>query len=191
MARPAKMSKAELATKLEAVFKKYGYEGTSLSQLATVTGLSKASLYHHFPAGKEAMAARVLAHSGARLQADVLTPLGHAGSSGGARLLASLDGTGRYYDGEIPICLMNSLLLGEGRHLFGSRIDAAVTAWREGLSRCLQDDGVAKGEAIGWATDALQRIQGALVMCRVSGARKPLEDCLAALKADVDDWLHH
>lgn len=186
MPRPAKFTKAILAQRLETVFKENGYEGASLMMLADATALSKASLYHHFPKGKEEMAAHVLAHSGASLQKFVLAPLMDAS---GAALMKSLKGTKTYYSGDVPICLMNSLLLGEGRSLFGPQIASAVTAWQDGMVKCLEGEGVTTSEANAWAIDALQRIQGALVLCRVTGTRKALEDCIDALRADVADWL--
>ena len=177
MARPAKFTKAGMAAKLTDVFKTFGYEGASLALLSDAAGLSKASLYHHFPGGKADMAAHVLAHSGARLQRLVLAPL-HGSDTGAARLLASLEGTALYYDGDVPICLMNSLLLGEGRSLFGAQIKSAVDAWVRGLADAKTADGLDQGMAERWATEALERLQGALVLCRVQGSRTPLENCL-------------
>lgn len=186
MTRPPKFSKAAMAERLEQVFKENGYEGASLKLLAATTGLSKASLYHHFPAGKSEMAAHVLAYSGARLQRLVLGPLQAANRDG---LIASLKGAADYYGGNVPICLMNSLLLGDGRALFGTRIRTAVDAWQAGLAACLVGEGANKAEAKAWATDAIGRIQGALVLCRVQGDRAPLDDCLEGLMDDVEGWL--
>lgn len=54
------MSKEEVIAQLTKVFRQYGYEGATLARLSEATGLGKASLYHHFPKGKEEMAAVVL-----------------------------------------------------------------------------------------------------------------------------------
>ena len=53
MARTAKVSDQELMERLAKVFRNYGYEGASMTVLAKVTGLQKASLYHRFPGGKQ------------------------------------------------------------------------------------------------------------------------------------------
>lgn len=42
------------------VFRRYGYEGASLSILSRETGLGRSSLHHFFPGGKEDMAMAVL-----------------------------------------------------------------------------------------------------------------------------------
>ena len=59
MAHPA-LAKEEVVARLMKVFRREGYEGASLSRLSEATGLGRSSLYHHFPRGKEDMAAAVL-----------------------------------------------------------------------------------------------------------------------------------
>lgn len=184
MPRHAKHSKADMANALEKIFKEYGYEGASLKLLAQAADLSKASLYHHFPRGKEEMAAHVLAHSGARLQKLVLAPM-MGTDDGVSRVQASLRGVAKYYAGSVPICLMNSLLIGEGRALFGNSIADAVAAWYGGIKTCLIQSGYAEAEASRWGKETIALIQGALVLCRVDDSRLPLDDCLRDLAADL------
>ena len=185
MPRIAKLSKGAIAERLTSVFEEYGYEGASLKMLSDAVGLSKASLYHHFPKGKEDMAAHVLGQAGARLQALVLAPLSNSATAA-ERLIASLEGTAAYYGGPVPVCLMNSLLIGGGTHLFGKQIKVAVDIWRQGFTEAYRAVGVDAAEASAWATYAVERIQGALVLCRVQASRTPLESCLAELRADVE-----
>lgn len=42
------------------LFRQYGYDGATLSKISEATGLGKASLYHHFPGGKDEMVEVVL-----------------------------------------------------------------------------------------------------------------------------------
>jgi len=185
MPRIAKLSKTAIAERLISVFEGYGYEGASLKMLSDAAGLSKASLYHHFPNGKEDMAAHVLGQAGVRLQGLVLAPLADSGTAA-ERLIASLEGTAAYYGGSVPVCLMNSLLIGGGTRLFGEQVKVAVDIWRQGLKEAYREVGVDATEAGAWATYAVERIQGALVLCRVQANRVPLESCLAELRADVE-----
>ena len=55
MAHP-KYTHSEVIGNLMHVFRTVGYDGASLSELASPTGLKKASLYHRFPNGKKEMA---------------------------------------------------------------------------------------------------------------------------------------
>ena len=184
MARPLTFSKSELLTMLAEVFRRSGYDGASMAELSKVTKLSKASLYHHFPGGKAEMATHVMAEEGKRLQQFVLAPLGNLDNPIEA-LENSLNGVGKFYDGEVPRCLMNSIMLGSGEALFKQGISDAVTAWSKLLANAYEAAGVSADEAQAWSAYALERIQGALIICRVASNRDALEQCLAELQGDV------
>ncbi len=184
MARPATFSKSELLAKLSEIFRRSGYGGASMADLSTATGLSKASLYHHFPGGKAEMAAKVMAEEGKRLQKLVLVPLAGQASPIEA-LQKSLDGVALFYSGDVPQCMMNSILLGSGEAIFRKEISAALSAWQKAFADAFAAAGSLPDEASAWAAYALERIQGALIICRVVANRSPLEQCLAELQGDV------
>ncbi len=184
MPRIAKHTKAEMAERLSRVFEENGYEGASTAMLAKAAGLSKASLYHHFPNGKKDMATSVLAYAGARLQKYVLKPLSQ-NISGEEKLKQSYAGVLRYYSGEVLHCLMNSLLLGEGKNLFQKEIANAVAGWAKSLETAYEEFGLGKDEARTKATDAITAIQGSLIICRVEGSRRALTKCLLQLQQSL------
>jgi len=182
MPRIAKLSKAEIADQLTGVFEQYGYDGASLAQLATVSGLSKASLYHHFPKGKIDMAAYALGQAGVRLQKLVLAPLSQD-ITAKERLESSFEGVMVYYSGKIPSCLMNSLMLGGGRVLFREQIKTAVAMWQTKLAATYREaTGEGERSAVAWSSEVVGGIQGALVLCRVQQSRSPLVSYIKALK---------
>ncbi len=184
MARPATYTKSTLLAKLSDVFRRSGYDGASMADLSTATGLSKASLYHHFPSGKTEMAAMAMAEEGKRLQTLVLSPLTQQKSPNEA-LQNSLKGVALFYGGDVPQCLMNSILLGSGEAIFRKEISAVLSVWQKALAGAFAAAGSASDEAAAWAAYALERIQGALIICRVVANRSPLEQCLAELQGDV------
>ncbi len=61
----------EVATRL---FAAHGYDGTSIEAVLAESGVSRGSLYHHFP-GKEALYLAVFEALGARLGADMTAAL--------------------------------------------------------------------------------------------------------------------
>ena len=69
------MVKDETIAQLLTVFRRYGYEGATLTRLSEATGLGKASLYHHFPKGKEEIAAAVLNYTNNSMTANIIAPL--------------------------------------------------------------------------------------------------------------------
>lgn len=183
MPRTARLPRNEIIARLFRVFQLCGYEGASLKMLADAAELSKASLYHYFPDGKEQMAEAVLARAGADLQKHVFLPLQQKDVQNA--LIGSLEGVLQYYRGDIPICLMNGLTMGAGSDLFGKEISDAVEAWRRAYENSyFMITGDAE-EAAAWSSYAIERIQGALIVSRVQGSRQSLEACIAEMKGDI------
>ena len=177
VARKANMTRTALVDRLTGCFLDAGFEGASLSRLSEATGLAKATLYHHFPHGKKDMAAAVLARAGQRLQGAILDPLMDQALSPEDRLSASLDGVLTFYDGLVPACTMNTLLMGDGRSFFAHTILDGFGVWSKALQSVLDD--IDHTEPADFYID---RIQGALVRCRATGNRAPLEDAVADMR---------
>ena len=93
------------------LFRRCGYDGVSLAQIAKATGLGKASLYHHFPGGKVEMVQETLAYSGRWMSTHIVMPLRGDGTPL-ERLQQMCDRISELYDaGEQP-CLLGSLTVG-------------------------------------------------------------------------------
>ena len=73
--RPSRTSRQEILRKLSQVFRRDGYTGASLADLAGAVGLGKASIYQKFPQGKVQIGAEVLAETGRTFETEVLAPL--------------------------------------------------------------------------------------------------------------------
>ncbi len=182
MARPKNVdSEARTTALMDGVietFKRKGYDGASLADLGAATGLAKASFYHRFPGGKPEIGRAALAESGKRFTQLVLRPL-QSDAPPGAKLAAMYDGVRSYYAGETQACLMNTMTLGDGAHLFGKDIKHTIAAWEKLIAACFVD--LSEEAARAKAADIIIRIQGALVLARMSGR----EDVLAEVVAEV------
>ncbi len=77
---PASASRDAIVVQLFELFRRGGFDGVSLSDISTATGLGRSSLYHHFPGGKSDMAAAVLELAGGWLDKAVIAPLEESGS---------------------------------------------------------------------------------------------------------------
>jgi len=77
--RSSRTSRQEILQKLSRVFRRDGYAGASLADLAGAVGLGKASLYQKFPDGKVQMGAEVLAEIGRAFETEVLAPVREPG----------------------------------------------------------------------------------------------------------------
>jgi len=188
MARPiVKDAAARSSTIVEGlidVFKHKGYDGASLSDLAAATGIAKASLYHRYPGGKPELGRTALAEAGRRFAMLILKPLQTA-KPAPERLEAMLAGVAAFYGAEAPACLMNTLTLGDALPLFGKDIRNTHNAWQKLIARALEELGRSETQALDEAEDLIARIQGALVVSRLSARTGSLAAMLERIRASL------
>jgi AcrR family transcriptional regulator len=174
----------EVIAQLAKVFRQYGYEGATLSRLSKATGLGKASLYHHFPNGKEEMAAVVLDRMKQWFEECVLAPLRDAGEPSD-RIRAMSDSVDEIYNRGRHSCLLAVLTLGESKDLFHIQIAYALNIWIDTLAQVLIEAGFAPELARHKAEDAIAQIQGALVLARGLNDTAPFERVIKRLPEEL------
>lgn len=171
MAKSA-LDKTELIEKIDDVFRQYGYEGASLSRLVNATGLQRATLYHHFPGGKDEMALTVLNQALQRFVAAVLMPLKEEGTIG-TRLENMAKGLREVYCNGQKSCLLNTFSVDIENAELRQTVLSGFNAWVDGFKKIAIEAGFNKNDAASVAKDAVIEIQGALVLARVTGDQKP------------------
>ena len=178
------MSREEITTSLVEVFRRYGYEGTTLARLSQATGLNKASLYYYFPKGKEEMAEAALDQIDRWLETEILvllrqpdTPLD--------RLRLMSQSVGQFFREGKTSCLWAVFALGDGDDLFYARIHRALTLWIEALTKVVIEGGVSSVHAHEKAEDAILQIQGALMLARSLKNTEPFQRVLKRLPDEL------
>jgi TetR/AcrR family transcriptional repressor of lmrAB and yxaGH operons len=162
------------------VFRACGYEGASMSTITARTRLSKGSLYHFFPGGKEEMAAEVLAHVDAWFAREIFVPLETAEPRAAiAQMLAAVDA---YFRSGKRICLIGAFALDETRDRFARPIRAYFERWTNALEAALIRDGTSGDHAKQLAEDAVAGIQGALVLARAMADETVFERSLTRMR---------
>lgn len=184
MSRPATVPQEEILARLQRRFRASGYDGASLARLAEETGLAKAGLYHHFPGGKQDMAAAVLSAAGAWMEEHLFRPLRQPGAPAQrlAAMTAALDG---YYAGGKEPCLLELFSSGEARQVFGEQVRRGLTRWIGSMASVLENAGADREAALALAEDALVRIQGALVISRGLQTQAPFSRLLQRLPEEL------
>lgn len=178
------MSRDEAIAQLVKVFRQYGYEGATLARLSEATGLGKASLYHHFPHGKEEMATSVLNHVNHWLECNIVAPL-HGGGQPINRIREMIANVDELYNHGEQACLLAMLSLGESHDLFSAHIQRALNTWINALAEVLVDAGLEPDQARLKAEDAILQIQGALVLARGLNNTAPFKRVLQRLPEDL------
>jgi AcrR family transcriptional regulator len=126
--RTATAPSHDLCLRIAEVFRTHGYVGASIAAIAESAGLSKASLYHHFPGGKEEMAKALTEYGIALAAASVFSPL-ESSASPLERLNAMLEGYLEHTSRGARPCLL--MVLGQSApETQRKRIAQQLKAWQ-------------------------------------------------------------
>jgi len=161
-------------------FRACGFDGVSLSRISEVTGLGKASLYHHFPGGKGEMAQAVMGLAGGWLEANVFGPLEDKGDPS-VRLELVLQALDGFYQHGKKSCLLDVMPLGGGPELHKA-VEGVMRRLLSGFERLALDAGIKKAAAKARAESALIGIQGSLVVSRGLGDNGPFLNQIRSLR---------
>ncbi|AYG67756.1 MULTISPECIES: TetR/AcrR family transcriptional regulator [unclassified Rhizobium] len=169
------------------VFRELGYEGASMSEITARTKLSKGSLYHFFPGGKEEMAAEIMAHIDAWFVTEMFEPLEEGEPRAAiARMWKTTDS---YFRSGRRVCLIGAFALDETRDRFSAAIRGYFHRWIEALAGALLKAGLSGAKAKALAEEAVVGIQGALTLARALGDETIFGRSLARLKQRLETAL--
>jgi TetR/AcrR family transcriptional repressor of lmrAB and yxaGH operons len=178
------LSKEEVLDILLNTFRDRGYEGASLAELSTATGLGKSSLYHYFPGGKQEMAEQVLAHLDRQLTTGLYEPLKSA-QTPAKKLGVMLDALDAFYEGGRMACLLERLCASVDRPRFQRPLRQAFTEWVEAVETICLEAGLPKGVARARAEDLVVRIEGALIVSAGTGDPSVFARTIKDLRSSV------
>lgn len=189
---PRRVTDDQLLDRLTDVFRSAGFDGASLTDLSTVTGLQRSSLYHRFPGGKEQMAAEVIGRLGNDTMDAGLAPL-----STDEPIRERVEQVGRaltaFYEAGAKSCLLDTMSFGDAGSATAAALAAAANRWITAFEEVAASTGVKPAVAKARAQDAIGAIEGALVLARVTDDRRPfaraierLPDVLLGTETDVN-----
>lgn len=147
------------------LFRQHGYDGATLAKISEATGLGKASLYHHFPGGKDEMVQAVMDYLERWLAENVLPSLQEEGTAL-EKLQRMCDRLSELYEAGRQPCMSATLLLGSARDLFGDLVQARYCAWIGAVAQVLMDAGLDRTTAWQRGEDLVVTIQGSLIVAQ-------------------------
>ncbi len=178
-------SRDDVVVTLYDLFRRRGFEGVSLSDISEATGLGRSSLYHHFPGGKDDMAAAVTDFATEWIGKKLLAPL-RTDAPIDARIAEMLAATRRMYGGGATPCLVASLIISPGLDQKSVvRIRNIVRDWIGGIASALTANGLPGDEARRRATASIIAIQGALLVARACGEDRIFGETLDRLQQEL------
>ena len=178
-----KVERDVVIDKLMEVFRSVGYDGASLADLAAATGLKKASLYHRFPEGKEAMAHAVLKHVADWNESEIVQIL-RSSEPAEARLISVLNSINVLYDGGRLACILRALSHGTAAGLFRNEIAVIFQNWVVAFAHLATDFGHEPEISGRLAESTLIRIQGSLILAQTLQQPNLFQSALNDIKSD-------
>jgi AcrR family transcriptional regulator len=177
---PRLVTDSQLIERLTELFRRAGFDGASIGDIAVATGLQKSSLYYRFPGGKHQMATEVAAAVGELFSTSILAPLS-TDSPLQERVLAVGRNLDAFYEGGSRNCLLDMLSVGEAGADATAALAAAAAGWIGAFTAVALEAGADTATAIARAQDAIAAVEGALVVARVTGDKRPFSRAIERL----------
>lgn len=182
------MTKAKHIPKLLQVFRDNGIDGATLSKISKEIGLGKASLYHHFPGGKDEMVEAVLDYLESETEENILQPL-RSNEDVQTRFQKMCDGIGNMFDGGKQPCMFAILLMGSERNVFHKKVEMLLRTWIDGIASVLIAEGLDKDLAVERGENAVLMIEGALILSQGLNNFAPFERVIRQLPQQLSQNL--
>jgi AcrR family transcriptional regulator len=172
----------DLLERTTALFLEHGFAGTSLSQIASATGLEKASLYYRYPGGKEEIALAVASRIGGWLEEFIVQPLDQEGDPD-AQVREAARHLRRLYADGTKWCGLEMLSIQGAGEKMAAALKGALAAWVGAFAAVARRSGKTPAAARHRAELAVAQIEGALVLARVMQSPKVFQRVLEGLPA--------
>ncbi len=177
-------TKTQILENVRPVFIRYGFTGASVARLAQASSQGKASLYHHFPGGKNEIAGVLLRQAVDELQSRVFAATQKKGDAK-QRLHAVVDRFVVYTGDGADHCLLALFAQEQAPMVDQAAVAALTQGWRGQLAECFEEAGAKPKAANRAASAMLNQLYGALLIARMSDEPKLLLQAAKRLKNDL------
>jgi AcrR family transcriptional regulator len=169
------------------LFRERGYAATSFSDVIERSGAPRGSIYHHFPQGKEQLAAEALRWYAFTVAGALARTLATGSSADAVALFvtAMRDGLrASDFRAGCPIAAV-TLDTAPGEEALLSSVVAAFNSWRTVLATAFRRDGATPAQARRLASFVVAAMEGALILARAERDVQPLTDVAHELGTHV------
>jgi TetR/AcrR family transcriptional repressor of lmrAB and yxaGH operons len=173
------------------LMRRQGYAATGWRQVVADSATPWGSQFHHFPGGKEQLAAEAVALAGRRYEQLLRTALhgshpAEAVASWAGLAAAELEASG-WADG-CPVATI-TLETAHASDALAQACQAALGSWQAALAEAITERGIATPDALRLATLVLAGIEGGLLLARAHRDSEPLravgDELTAVLRARI------
>lgn len=162
-----------------------GYHATGLNQILQQSAAPKGSLYHHFPGGKEALAAEALEAAGNAITTDLDALIAKEADFGTAISVLTTVFCERLKTSDFqkgcPLATV-TLEVAATSDAIQSVSRTIFRAWQARIEQLLVASNWSPARASAMALFALSAVEGALILCRAERSTHPLEQVVEELR---------
>jgi len=163
-----KIQKNALIQILMRDFRTSGFDGLSLAQISDSTSLGKASLYHHFPGGKEEMALEVMRAALNWINTEIAYVL-NLKDDPSSRLKTVLEKLNGFYECGERACILEAMVASDVPVSVKDQVKDAFETLMDGFRKLALDFGFTRKDSVRLAELTVISLQGSLIVSR--GAR--------------------
>lgn len=170
------------------LFQERGYAATGLNEVLAAAEAPKGSLYHHFPDGKESLAAAAAARAGARFLETLEYDAADSANSAemivrfAERLASWLEQSGFRLGCPIATLTLEQAAVSER---LAVTLTDVFSSWQGALAARLSADGLTTDRSTALAQLTLCTIEGALILARAGRNSAPVRQSAATLAGIV------
>jgi AcrR family transcriptional regulator len=164
-------------------YRRHGVTATGFTEVLEGAGATRGTIYHHFPGGKEELAAAVVTSSGTNVE-QMIRDLGEQSDSPLEALalfvdvcIGALEGTGGEFGCPIAPAVLESPDV-------GTILDAAAVAfdrWKVAIEEQLHQARIAETHVADLATLLIAAIEGGFVLARSTRSADPMREVGSAI----------
>jgi TetR/AcrR family transcriptional regulator, lmrAB and yxaGH operons repressor len=167
-----------------------GYHATGLNQILQQSNAPKGSLYHHFPGGKEALAAEAVEVAGQAITNDLDALISQGTDLSTALTLMIAFFRERLQTSDFqkgcPVTTV-TLEIAATSDPIQQACRATYRSWQTRIEQLLIASGWSATRAPAMALFTLSALEGALILCRAERSTRPLEQVAEELRLLVEE----
>lgn len=185
MAKRSQSSRERFVTMAAKLFSRHGYAAVGLNRIIDKSGAPKGSLYHHFPEGKEQLAAEAVAWAAEQFAITLQDEIAEAPSAAvairrAAERVAGWLEKSAFRDGS-PLTIV-AVETGPFSPQLREACQRGYAQWGAILAQALRVEGRSDTRAEDRALLVLAALEGAMILCRAQHSAEPLRRIGAQLE---------
>ena len=161
-----------------------GYQGMSFAEVIDASGAPRGSIYHHFPDGKEQLAAAAVARAGHR----AMRALDDIEGQPAPKVVDAYMDMWRVVLDNSDLtagCCVLAVAVSSANPELVSQSGAVFQAWRERMTEVLAAGGMRRPDAVGFSALLVAASEGAVVLSRAEGTMSAFETIATQLRAEA------